>query len=81
MAVAKKSYTPKELAADIGIDAKVLRAYLRKFHARPAERKNTSWIIPEDVAKAAREYFAKNVAGSAAKEAPKARTRKATVKA
>ena len=84
MAVTEKTYTPKVLAAEIGIDAKVLRAYLRKNHARTADRKNTSWIITEKVAVAAREYFKKNRAGSAAetKKAPaKPRTRKVAVKA
>jgi hypothetical protein len=57
-----KTYTPKALAAEIGIDPKVLRAYLRKNHTRIAEAKNTSWIIPETVAKAARKAFEKNVA-------------------
>src|SRR5215469_95217 len=45
-----KTYTPKQLANEIGIDAKVLRAYLRKNHTRPDAAKNTSWIIPATVA-------------------------------
>jgi hypothetical protein len=57
-----KTYSPKELAAEIGIDPKVLRAYLRKNHARALEAKNTSWIIPATVAAAARKAFEKNVA-------------------
>lgn len=62
-----KTYTPKELAAEIGIDPKVLRAYLRKNHTRELTAKNTSWIIPANVASAARKAFEKNVAGSATK--------------
>jgi len=83
MATTKKTYTPKELAAEIGIDPKVLRAYLRKAHTRVAEAKNTSWIIDEATATAARKAFTKNVAGSASKATPKAApARKArTVKA
>jgi predicted site-specific integrase-resolvase len=58
----KKTYTPKELAAEIGIDPKVLRAYLRKNHTRPSEAKNTSWIVPADVAAKAKAAFKKNEA-------------------
>lgn len=57
-----KTYTPKELAAEIGIDPKVLRAYLRKNHTRSLEAKNTSWIIPATVATAAKKSFEKNKA-------------------
>lgn len=54
--------TPKALAEEIGVDPKVLRGYLRKTFARPAEAKNTSWIITPEAAKAAREKFAKQEA-------------------
>jgi len=60
-----KTYTPKELAAEIGIDPKVLRNYLRKAHTRELTAKNTSWIIPATVANDCRKAFKKNVAGSA----------------
>jgi predicted site-specific integrase-resolvase len=60
--------TPKALAEEIGIDAKVLRAYLRKEFTRSNEVKNTSWIIPAEAADAAREKFAKQEAK--APEAP-----------
>ena len=61
-----KTYTPKELARELGLpeDGKILRNYLRKNHSRAIEAKNTAWIIPADVAAAARKAFAKNVAGS-----------------
>jgi hypothetical protein len=65
MATTKKTYTPKELAAEIGIDPKVLRNHLRKVHTRNAEAKNTSWIIEAPVAAECRKAFAKNKAGSA----------------
>ena len=58
----KRTYRPSELAAEIGVDAKVLRAYLRKNHTRAAEAKNTSWIITSDVADAARKAFKKKEA-------------------
>ncbi len=51
--------TPKALAEEIGIDAKVLRAYLRKEFTRSNEVKNTSWIITPEAADAAREKFKK----------------------
>ena len=64
MAAATKTYTPKALAAEIGVDAKVLRAYLRKNNPRPVEAKNTSWIIPAKVAAEAKVAFKKNEATS-----------------
>jgi hypothetical protein len=54
--------TPKALAAELGVSPKVLRAYLRRNHTRVAEAKNTTWVIPTNVATAARKAFAKNVA-------------------
>jgi hypothetical protein len=54
-----ENLTPKALAEEIGVDAKVLRAYLRKDFARPAEAKNTSWLITPEAADAARAKFAK----------------------
>jgi len=62
-----KTYTPKELAAEIGIDPKVLRNYLRKAHTRELTAKNTSWIITAAVANDCKREFKKNVAGSAKK--------------
>jgi hypothetical protein len=55
----EKTYTPKVLANEIGCDPKSLRGYLRKTFTRANEAKNTSWIITEDAANAAREHFAK----------------------
>jgi hypothetical protein len=60
--MAAKTYTPAELAKELGVSPKVLRAYLRKEHTRSAEAKNTSWVIPAAVATKARKAFAKNVA-------------------
>ena len=62
--MAAKTYTPSELAKELGISPKVLRAWLRKDHARAAEAKNTSWVITAKVAADARKVFAKNKAGS-----------------
>lgn len=58
--MAAKTYTPAELAKELGVSPKVLRAYLRKEHTRSAEAKNTSWVIPTGVATKARKAFAKN---------------------
>lgn len=57
-----KTMTPKELAAELGISPKVLRAYLRKNHTRSNDAKNTSWVIPAKVASDCRKAFAKNKA-------------------
>jgi hypothetical protein len=65
MATRSKTYTPKELAAELGVDPKVLRGWLRKEHTRLASAKNTSWVITAKVAADARKAFAKNKAGSA----------------
>lgn len=54
-----KTYAPKVLAAEIGVDPKVLRGFLRATFARPIEAKNTTWIIDESAANVAREHFAK----------------------
>ena len=61
-----KTTTPKELAAELGVSPKVLRAYLRRNHTRVAEAKNTTWVIPTNVATAARKAFEKNVASDKA---------------
>lgn len=57
---ASDNITPKALAEEIGVDAKVLRAYLRKTFPRPIEVKNTTWLITPDAADSAREKFAKH---------------------
>jgi len=59
-----KTYTPAQLAEELGISPKVLRAYLRKEHTRAPEAKNTSWVIPATVAAKAKKHFAKNVAAA-----------------
>jgi hypothetical protein len=51
--------TPKQLANDLGVDPKRLRAYLRANFTRPNEVKNTSWAITPNAANAARKHFAK----------------------
>jgi hypothetical protein len=53
----KTSYTPSELAAELKVDAKRLRAYLRSTHTRNPEAKNTSWALSEAQARDVREHF------------------------
>jgi len=55
-----KTYSATELAREIGVDAKVLRNYLRRNHTRVAEAKNTTWVIDAKVAAQAKKAFAKN---------------------
>jgi phage antirepressor YoqD-like protein len=52
-----ETMTPKQLAAELDIDPKRLRSYLRKHHTRVVEVKGTDWEITPDVADAARTRF------------------------
>jgi hypothetical protein len=52
-----KGMRPKDLALELDIDAKTLRGWLRKEFPRPTDKKNTSWVLTDDVADAAREHF------------------------
>lgn len=49
---------PSELAAALEVDAKTLRTWLRANFTRPAEEKNTSWMLTEDMILAAQDHFA-----------------------
>ena len=71
MTATPATITPKALAEEIGVDPKVLRSHLRKAFTRPSEAKNTSWLIPEDVATAAKAHF-EALKAKATPEAPKA---------
>lgn len=68
----EKTYSPKELAAKIGVDPKVLRGHLRATYTRPVEAKNTTWIIPAKIASECETYFAKRRAANVAEVAPSA---------
>ena len=72
MADAPANITPKALADELGIDPKRLRGHLRKNHTRAAEAKNTTWLIPHDVADDVREHFEALKAAKASLETPKA---------
>ncbi len=48
---------PEALAAELGVNGKLVRAYLRKTFARSAEAKNTAWVVTNEQAKQTREHF------------------------
>jgi hypothetical protein len=52
-----KSFTPSDLAAELKVDAKRIRAYLRSAHTRNLEAKNTSWALSEAQARDVRNHF------------------------
>jgi phage antirepressor YoqD-like protein len=56
---APKVVRPNDLAKELGVDAKRLRAFLRssKF-ARPSEQKNTNWELTPPMVEAVKEHFA-----------------------
>jgi hypothetical protein len=51
--------TPNQLAAELGISPKTLRAWLRKEFERDPALKNTNWVINDAMAEHARGHFAK----------------------
>jgi hypothetical protein len=48
----------KTLANECNVNAKTLRAYLRKHHTRANDAKNTTWSIDAKIARACRKHFA-----------------------
>ena len=61
--------TPTALAETIGINPKVLRSHLRKAYTRPVEAKNTTWLIPLEIADEVIEHYAALAAKKATPEA------------
>ncbi len=51
------SMTPTELAAELGIDPKALRAWLRREFGRQSQDKGSGWDIPLEAVEAARERW------------------------
>jgi len=49
---------PEDLARELGVSGKLIRAFLRAEFPRPIEAKNTSWILTEAQAEAVRARFA-----------------------
>lgn len=54
-----KTFTPKELSEELGIDAKRIRAFLRgnEDTMRALDQKNTSWALTEAQADLVRDRF------------------------
>jgi uncharacterized protein YjcR len=48
---------PKDLAVELEIDPKTLRAWLRREFPREATAKNTSWALTQAQVDAARDHF------------------------
>jgi hypothetical protein len=48
---------PEELANELGLSGKIVRSYLRANFTRPAEAKNTAWVLTADQAANVREHF------------------------
>lgn len=40
-----KTYRPEQLAANLGISGKIVRAYLRQTYTRSPEAKGTTWVL------------------------------------
>ena len=59
--IAKKvlKITPTNLAEELGINPKSLRAWLRINFERPIEAKNTRWYLSDKEIKAAKQHFTK----------------------
>ena len=54
-----KTYRPEQLASELGISGKLIRAYLRANFTRKAEAKNTAWVLTAKQAAAVRAHFKK----------------------
>ena len=52
-------YTPTDLAEELGISPKSLRAWLRTNFSRPADAKGSRWVLTADQEKAARKHYTK----------------------
>jgi transposase-like protein len=49
--------TPSQLAKELGISPKTLRAWLRAVYPRSAAQKGTSWLLSLHQVQAARSHF------------------------
>jgi hypothetical protein len=52
-----ESFTPSEVAKDLNVDPKALRAFLRSTFPRPLDMKNKSWVITPEMAAVCIEHF------------------------
>jgi hypothetical protein len=53
----ERTYRPEQLAEQLGVSGKIVRAYLRRTFTRPAEAKGSTWVVTGDQAKIVREHF------------------------
>lgn len=51
------SIAPKQLAEELGVDPKRIRAYLRSNYSRDDSAKNTNWALTAEVANDVRKHF------------------------
>ena len=58
MAEATTTVRPEDLAKELEVSSKQLRAFLRSNFPRKAEEKGTSWELNAKQVKACREHFA-----------------------
>ena len=54
---APKVVRPNDLAKQLEVDPKRLRAYLRQTFTRPADAKNTNWELSQEMIEAATARF------------------------
>ena len=77
-----KTYRPEDLATELGVSGKVVRAFLRKTFARPAKAKGSTWVLSQAQANAVRKHFRSlNPKATAKPKANAKRTPKATANA
>lgn len=55
--VEAKAIRPADLATELEVSPKALRAFLRREFPRANEAKNTSWTLNSDMVKAATDHF------------------------
>jgi hypothetical protein len=56
--MSKSSYRPEEVANELGVSGKLVRAFLRRTFPRPVEAKNSAWVLSNDQRNAVIEHFA-----------------------
>ena len=53
----ERTYRPEELATELGVSGKLIRAFLRKTFTRTPEAKNTAWVVTNEQAEIVRKHF------------------------
>lgn len=53
----ERTYRPEELADELGVSGKLIRAFLRKTFTRTPEAKNTAWVVTHEQAEIVRKHF------------------------